>query len=304
MELIKEKLSQERPNITKSSVNTYASLLKSLYLKAHPNLDNIDLDWFKNEEAVLKHLEDKPANCRKTVLASVIVLNGKDFNNSKLVSKMNEDSSEYQKFIQTQKMTEKQKENWMDYAEIKKIEKALYEEVKSDLNSKKPLDDYHRNKLNRWMACAISGGVYFPPRRSEWIHVKLEDVDEKTDNYIDMKNSEFIFNQYKTAKTYGKEAVKFPPEFGVLLKKYLNKVKGQKYFIEYAKNHSPKPLTASAYTLLLNDIYNKKISVSMLRHIYLSNLYKNVPALKKMEETAADMGHTLIQGLQYVKSQS
>jgi hypothetical protein len=302
MELIKEKLSKERPNITKSSVNTYASLLKSLYLKAHPSLDNIDLDWFKNEEIILKHLEDKAPNVRKTVLASVIVLNGKEFNNSKLVTKMNEDSSEYQKFIQTQKMTEKQKENWMDYNEIKQIEKALFDEVKGDLNSKKPLDDYHRNKLNRWMACAVSSGVYFAPRRSEWIHLKLEDVDEKADNYIDMKNKEFIFNQYKTAKTYGKEALKFSVEFGVLLKKYLTKVSGQKYLIEYAKNHTPKPLTASAYTLLLNEIYNKKISVSMLRHIYLTNLYKNIPALKQMEDTASDMGHSLVQGLQYIKN--
>jgi len=301
MELIKERLVQERPTISKSSVNTYASLLKSLYLKSHPNLENLDLDWFKNEDEVLKQLEDKAPNCRKTILAACIVLNGKDFKNNKLVSKMNEDSSEYQKFIQSQKMTAKQNENWIDYSEIKNIESKLLDEVKPLLNNKKPLDDYHRNKLNRWMACAVSSGVYFVPRRSEWVHVKLEDVDPEKDNYIDLKNNEFVFNQYKTVKTYGKETLKYPTEFAALLKKYLSKVKGQKYLIEYAKNHSPKPLTASAYSLLLNDIYNKKIGTSMLRHIYLSNLYGNVPALKKMQETAADMGHSLTQALEYVK---
>ena len=301
MELIKERLVQQRPTISKSSVNTYASLLKSLYLKAHPNLDNINLDWFKNEEEVLKHLEDKAPNCRKTILAATIVLNGKDFDNKQLVTQMNNDSTEYSKFIQTQKKTEKQDENWLDFSQVKEVESNLFKEVKPLLNQKTPLDDYYRNKLNRWMACAVSSGVYFVPRRSEWIYLKLEGVDTEKDNYIDLKNNEFVFNQYKTAKTYGKETLKYPAEFATILKKYLNKVKGQKYLIEYAKNNVPKPLTASAYTLLLNDVYNKKISVSMLRHIYLSNIYKDMPALKKMEQTAEQMGHSLNQALEYVK---
>jgi hypothetical protein len=39
----------------------------------------------------------------------------------------------------------------------------------------------------------------------------------------------------------------------------------------------------------------------MLRHIYLSNIYKDMPALKKMEQTAEQMGHSLNQALEYVK---
>jgi hypothetical protein len=39
----------------------------------------------------------------------------------------------------------------------------------------------------------------------------------------------------------------------------------------------------------------------MLRHIYLSNKYKDVPALKEMKATAANMGHSIEEALKYVK---
>lgn len=301
MDKIKAKLVQNRPTITNSSVNTYASLLKSLYLKSHDSIDDVDLDWFKDENAVLKALEEKPSNCRKTILAAVIVLNGKDTDNKKLTKQMNDDSSEYAKFIQTQKKTEKQKENWMDHEEVKNIEKKMYEEISPLLNSRKALEDYQRNKLNKWMACVVSAGIYFPPRRSEWVSVKLEDIDKEKDNYIDLKANEFVLNRYKTVRTYGTERLKYPADFAVLLKKYLNKVKGQKYFIEYGRNNVPKPLTPSAYTLLLNEVYGKKIGTSMLRHIYLSSLYENIPQLEKMKQTASSMGHDLVTALEYVK---
>jgi hypothetical protein len=62
------------------------------------------------------------------------------------------------------------------------------------------------------------------------------------------------------------------------------------------------PLTNSKLTLRMNKIFNgKRISSSMLRHIYLSNLYKDVPRLTQMENTAKEMGHSLDEALRYVK---
>jgi hypothetical protein len=39
----------------------------------------------------------------------------------------------------------------------------------------------------------------------------------------------------------------------------------------------------------------------MLRHIYLTDKYKDVPALAEMEKTAENMGHELSMALKYVK---
>jgi hypothetical protein len=53
---------------------------------------------------------------------------------------------------------------------------------------------------------------------------------------------------------------------------------------------------------MLNKIFDgKSISVDMLRHIYLSDLYKNVPSIRDMEKTAQDMAHSLETAMTYVK---
>ena len=51
----------------------------------------------------------------------------------------------------------------------------------------------------------------------------------------------------------------------------------------------------------LNTIFGKNISTSMLRHIYLSNLYKDIPKLNLMIKTAADMGHSVGEAMKYIK---
>jgi len=39
----------------------------------------------------------------------------------------------------------------------------------------------------------------------------------------------------------------------------------------------------------------------MLRHIFLTNQYKDIPRLNDMENLASQMGHSLNTALQYVK---
>jgi hypothetical protein len=59
--------------------------------------------------------------------------------------------------------------------------------------------------------------------------------------------------------------------------------------------------SAQNITRELNTIFGKKISTSMLRHIYLSNLYKDVPKLNQMIRTAEEMGHSVGEAMKYVK---
>ena len=60
-------------------------------------------------------------------------------------------------------------------------------------------------------------------------------------------------------------------------------------------------LTSQSINRILNKIFGKNISTDMLRHIYLSNAYKDVPALTKMETLASQMGHSLDTALEYIK---
>jgi hypothetical protein len=51
----------------------------------------------------------------------------------------------------------------------------------------------------------------------------------------------------------------------------------------------------------LNKIFGKKVSCNILRHSFLTEKYKDIPAIKQMQETANDMGHSINEALMYVK---
>ena len=60
-------------------------------------------------------------------------------------------------------------------------------------------------------------------------------------------------------------------------------------------------LTPPQITRVLNKIFGKNISTSMLRHIYLTDLYKDIPKINKMEILADQMGHSVSTAMEYMK---
>jgi len=39
----------------------------------------------------------------------------------------------------------------------------------------------------------------------------------------------------------------------------------------------------------------------MLRHFFVTNEYKNIPALQELKENADEMGHSILTHLEYIK---
>jgi hypothetical protein len=60
-------------------------------------------------------------------------------------------------------------------------------------------------------------------------------------------------------------------------------------------------LTSPNIATRLNEIFGKKVSTSALRHIYISDKFKNMPSLKELQETASAMSHSIPQMLEYIK---
>jgi len=296
-ETLAKQIRHNRPSITDSSVKTYVSLLSNLYYREHSRDEPIDLSFFKDEEHIMDALKDKTPQSRKTVLAAIIVLNGKDHKHELLSTKMMADGKISDQELLEQNKTKKQEDNWEDYDKIKQLQNAYEVEALKKLSTKGAIDHTAREFLTRYMMLTLSSGVYFPPRRSEMIHIKMKDVDKEKDNYIDLSTNEIVYNQYKTVKKYGQQRVKFPPAFKAIVKKYLAKMSGQTYLLE----RQGIPFLATELTREMYKIFGKNISTSMLRHIYLSSVYQDVPALKEMEERAAEMGHSFSQAMQYVK---
>ena len=110
----------KRPALAKSSVNTYASMLRSLYFKLYKSRD-IDYEKFNDSATILEYLKDLPANRRKTVLSALYVIT----NNNDYKTQMLDDVKTYNSDIATQEKSPQQKANWITTAEIEKVYKGL-----------------------------------------------------------------------------------------------------------------------------------------------------------------------------------
>ena len=67
----------------------------------------------------------------------------------------------------------------------------------------------------------------------------------------------------------------------------------------YSSNNNK--ISCPQITRILNKVFGKKISTSMLRHIYLTNVYKDVPQINKMENLANEMAHSVSTAMEYIK---
>jgi hypothetical protein len=115
-------------------------------------------------------------------------------------------------------------------------------------------------------------------------------VPEMTaDNYLDVKKHNFIFNNYKTSKVYKQKVEEIPPNLWNIIKMYLrHKPKTESFLC----NCEGKPLPhVNSITLILNKIFGKRVGVSMLRNIFLSDKYEKIhPLLEELSKDTDAMG--------------
>ena len=285
--ILQNKLKENRSSLSTSSIRTYVSILTNLYKKMK---GDGNLEWFKTKSNdILEHLEDKNDQSKKTTLSSLFILTGMQQYQSvmnKVMKKVNDDYKD-------QKMNEKQKDNWISIDEIKEKYNVLSADANLMLRKKKILNE---NVIMEFLLMSFLGGVLIPPRRSlDYSEMKIRNYDVKTDNYY--KANKFYFNKYKTFKTYGLQILDVPKELNVVLKKWI-KINTNDYMI-YSSNGNK--LSCPQITRILNKIFGKNISTSMLRHIYLTNVYKDVPQINKMENLANEMGHSVSTAMEYIK---
>jgi hypothetical protein len=127
--------------------------------------------------------------------------------------------------------------------------------------------------------------------------MKVKNYDESKDNYY--KKGTFHYNTYKTAKTYGLQTMKCPKPFEMLLNKWI-KIKQNSVQTDYLfSDWFDRPLCATGMAKILNSIFQKNVSVNILRHSYLTHTVG--PELKKLQETAKNMGHSMVEQALYVK---
>jgi hypothetical protein len=133
-----------------------------------------------------------------------------------------------------------------------------------------------------------------PPRRGQdYLLMKItDDYDKEEDkenyNWYDKKNKRFIFNKYKTSKTYGTQEIDISKNKVLLsnLKMYIKHRRDNdnwllvKWSGQYFKQDND-------ITRELNKIFGGNFSVNSLRHYYVTNKYKDI------KDDAEKMGHSV-----------
>ena len=300
--------------------STAGFYVRTLYV-LHDKKPFKNLNFLKDTNKIVKHIEaDYAPSTQKSiyaVLTSVLSLN-KDKPTYKRVyqfynDKMNTKVEEASKTDSAQK-TEKQEENWVKWDEVVKKAEELRKECSEFINGK-TITVHQYDALLKYVVLALY--TYIAPRRNQDYldcvvqrvpkTFKLNTLATDTNHLVILAGvpTRFIFNKFKTSKTYGQQTCEIPPPLAEAILWYVKhhplakdkKVKSFKFLVGY----DGEPLNAgNSITRILNKVFGKAIGSSMLRHIFLSGKYD----VKEMEDTATGMGHSVEEQRKYLKRQT
>lgn len=303
---IRESIIKNKPNLSTSSLRTYttniASTARDMQIPLHTTSDVV-----KHSKAILDSLSKLKTNTRKTKLAAfVVTLDGLTDKHAKQVvtqfrTVMNKDLEEVNNKQMNQELSDTQKDNYISWDEVMERYKQLENEV-APLLKMKTMTTSQQQKLQLYVLMSLY--TMIPPRRSlDYTSMKVKNISKAIDNYITFgkAKSTLVFNTYKNAKRLGSQKVDIPKDLTAILKKYISKLPAdQDYLIV---NSVGKPVIQTFITKALNNFFGKKISSSMLRHIYLTKEFGDVD-LKKLDATTQAMGNSEIgRSLRYISKE-
>lgn len=199
----------------------------------------------------------------------------------------------------------KQIENWMTQDEINKVYERYRKRV---FNLEFEIKPNKQDRVDITRFTVLSLYTRIPPRRSQdYRMMVLGEANPKdlTLNYMDMSKKLLTFNVYKTSGAYGQQSVNMSPELVADMKKVIE-LRSLKEGEHILVNSVGKPLTSSEQlTSILNNAFDKKVSTSMLRNIFLSSEFgKNLELYKQMNSVAKSMGNSLASQQGYIKKES
>jgi hypothetical protein len=297
-----KRIAQRKPKATVSTVKTYKSLINNLLKTKDENMKLVDWDWLDESagdvsEFISEYYKDKPLSTVKTLFAALYGITGNEIYREQMM-KM---SADYVKEQMKQKKSPKQEENWMSFKDVERIVAAAHASAKPFLSSKTPLTGQPLQIVQDYIILALTTGVFIAPRRSQdWTEMKIRGMgtkknDVKEFNYF--KGNQFHFVKYKTAHIYGEQTIDIPTKLKTLLTKW-KKLNPYEFLLV---NGDGTQMSIVRITQILHKLFQRNISTSMLRHIYITDKLGGTPALEDMQKMADDMGHSVEMQLQYIK---
>ena len=311
-----------KPNTLKSYVSYYARLL-GLVQSKDPTVTHL-YQWLRNTEFVQAEVSSvyKPTTQKNIYNAVVVVLGALEpdvehdgsFSSTELTqlkdtysNLRDEAHAKYEYQVKHHKKSEKQASNWVELEQIdallsklKRMANIIFKQKTKSKHDFFTLQDYIL--LLTYRHIPMRNDVAFMRVMSPHQLSQLVKSEQEQHNFLVGNariNYKFHINDYKTKRTFGNKVIDIPLPVNREIRRWL-KVNQTGYFIV---NTHMKPITANGITKLFTKLFkthfDKNVSTSMLRHIYLSAKY--LEDLKEKQADSYNMGHSLDQQKDYIK---
>lgn len=285
-------MDNQPPAKSATTLAYYAKVIKQMREAIAPGTEG--LNFLADFPAVKAWIENgRSLNSKKTYYAVVkSALSSETITPEMLKSLTNYNkaftavAAEVKKQVETQKATPREESAMLPWLEIVK---ATDEFVAT------AIDAYDPQMIQdaALMACY----VYQPPRRLDFSPMKVVARQSKTikENYLSVspKKMTFVFQDYKTAKTYGIQKQIVPQKLEAVLRQWLDLNSSGWLFT----THEGTPMTEANLSAHLIRLFErqtgKKIGVDILRHSFISHLREGEMPLKQKQALAKKMGHSV-----------
>jgi hypothetical protein len=313
MEKLNEQLSHR--NIAGSTIKMYIARIKILKKAIDPNGDSDSLDFLKDSDKVIKYVNTL-AFAKKKISYTACMAALSPESKDTVPKEVLEQYTLYRKqlldlnkelFAEKSKQlkTSREEENWLDWKDILKLQALYKKKIKdrgynqSTEGSKSEADKELMQKL-----LVISLYTLHPPRRleygtmiriSETNYNNLDIVDKQSHNYIVSTNKKKVrYFSFGDVKSNNKSIIRIP--INNELNKIINMWFNMSTSSSFLTNTRGDPQTSNGLSKFIIDkvfdYTDKKVGANMLRHIFLTNKYKNDTALKDKLDTAKMMNHS------------
>ena len=282
-----------KPDISASSRKLYTFNLTKL----NGGKEFKNLNFLAKPEIVEKLSPLNPNTKRTYIIAIVSSLKDRpEAKYKKIYTKFYEMLVEINKELKTNHTKSvKQEENWISQDAVKEKCDGLMEIVPKITSKRKLSEGEYKELLD-----AVILGLYClqaPRRNKDYTDMLIvKSVPSgKENNYLDCKEMKWVFNNFKTEKTYKQQVIDIPDELQRLLKVYFKFHPQSKEIkkgepVHFLMTYDGKAIDNSTeMTRALNKIFGgKKVGSSLLRNIYLTSKYGD--KAKELKEDAKEMG--------------
>jgi hypothetical protein len=292
-----------KPLLAANSIKTYASLLRSLFITLDID-EPIDASTIASYyKQIIRWVETLTPTKRKQILSACLVFLNDTDQDAEYAFKniINSSFKEEQKNTELQEFTWNQKQAYLSWNEILDKREKLKESV-AHLWKRQAITHNEKQKMQDYViACLYTMN---PPRRALDYCLMVNPIyDTESNNtkvnHIDIESQSFVFNVYKTAKTYEEQRVRIDDTLFSILKDW-SEIRRMDWLLTRSDDSR---MNSDSMTRRLASIFNKKgFGVNMLRHAYVNDvILQNMPLISDLKDTATSLGHSHKETVLYKK---